>query len=71
MGMHTVSMTEPIRRAVAWVDETLREHPERQLSTVLAEAGMRFNLGPGDGRFLERFFRSDGSSESTGESESS
>ena len=68
--MSDIKMTEPIKRAVAWIDETRRDHPERPLASLLAEAGMRFNLGPGDGRFLERFFQTGGSSENHEESES-
>ncbi|PTN31897.1 hypothetical protein [Desulfonatronum sp. SC1] len=68
--MNDIKMTEPIQRAVAWIDETRRDHPERSLVSLLAEAGMRFNLGPNDGRFLERFFQSGGSSEIREESES-
>ena len=69
--MNEIKMTEPINRAVAWIDETRRENPGRPLSSLLAEAGMRFNLGPGDGRFLERFFQTEAPSGSRGESESS
>ncbi|SMP80356.1 hypothetical protein [Desulfonatronum lacustre] len=68
--MNEIKMTEPINRAVAWIDETRREHPDRPLASLLAEAGMRFNLGPSDGRFLERFFQTEAPSEGRGESES-
>ncbi len=68
--MNEIKMTEPINRAVAWIDETRREHPGRPLASLLAEAGMRFNLGPSDGRFLERFFQTDAPSRGQGESES-
>ncbi|WP_084185135.1 hypothetical protein [Desulfonatronum thiodismutans] len=69
--MNDIKMTEPIQRAVAWIDETRRDHPGRSLASLLAEAGMRFNLGPGDGRFLERFFQAEAPSVGRGESESS
>lgn len=68
--MNDIRMTEPISQAVAWIDETRRDHPGRSLASLLAEAGMRFNLGPGDGLFLERFFQSGGTSENHEESES-
>ena len=61
--MHEIKMTEPIKRAVSWVDEARREHPSRPLASLLAEASMRFNLGPMDGQFLERFFLDNDSSE--------
>lgn len=69
--MNDIKMTEPIRGAVAWIDEARRDHPERSLASLLAEAGMRFNLGPSDGRFLERFFQTEAPSGGRGESESS
>ena len=67
--MNEIKMTEPINRAVAWIDENRREHPERSLASLLSEAGMRFNLGPSDGRFLERFFQTEAPSGDRGESE--
>jgi len=69
--MNEIKMTDPVRRAVSWVDEMRRDHPERPLSSLLAEAGMRFNLGPQDGRFLERFFANGALGEGRGESVSS
>ena len=45
---------ERIRRAVAWVAETLREHPERPRIEVVREAEVRFDLTPKECRFLEQ-----------------
>ena len=61
--MNEIKMTEPIKRAVAWIDEARREQPAKPMASLLAEAAMRFNLGPQDGQFLERFFMDNKSSE--------
>lgn len=45
------------RRAITWISEKLREKGAPPLVTILNEAGMRFNLGPKDMEFLERFFK--------------
>lgn len=45
------------RRAVQWIDDARREEPRKKLRDLLDEAGMRFNLGPRDSEFLEKFFK--------------
>lgn len=67
--MSEIKMTDPVKRAVSWIDEIRREHPDRPFSSILAEAGMRFNLGPRDSRFLERFFQSGTLAEGRGETD--
>lgn len=64
--MNEIKMTEPIKRAVGWIDEMRRDQPARPMASLLAEAAMRFNLGPQDGLFLERFFMDNKSSENVG-----
>lgn len=44
------------RRAVQWINDELREEPQKKLSGLIDEAGMRFNLGPQDAEFLRKFF---------------
>jgi hypothetical protein len=61
--MNNVKMTEPIKRAVAWIAEERLDKPTKSLTTLLDEAAMRFNLGPQDWQFLRRFFANDPSSE--------
>lgn len=56
-------MTDPVKRAVIWVSEEIRENPCKSLTAVLDEAAMRFNLGPQDWDFLRRFFKQNDSSE--------
>lgn len=50
--------TELLRRAVSYIDEELREHPEMPLPTLIDQAGMRFNLSPLDSEALFRLFSS-------------
>ena len=47
---------ETVRKAAAFVAETRKAEPSRSLSSILDEAGMRFNLTPLDGEALHRLF---------------
>lgn len=47
--------SELTRKAVAWLSEQKTEKPDTPLSTLIEQAAMRFNLGPKDVQFLERF----------------
>lgn len=47
---------ELVRKAAAFVAEKRREEPARPLSSILDEAGMRFNLTPLDSEGLRRLF---------------
>ncbi len=51
-----VSHSELLQRAVVYISETMKEYPERSLSEVLDQAGMRFNLTPLDTETLQRLF---------------
>lgn len=46
--------SELCRKAIALADELLAQGADR--TKALEEAAMRFNLGPKDVEFLERFF---------------
>ena len=37
---------DKIRKAVCWISETLREHPEKSRSQIVKEAEVRFDLPP-------------------------
>ena len=50
---------ELVRKAAAYVAETLGENPKRQLEDILTDAGMRFNLTPLDSENLRRLFEKD------------
>lgn len=49
--------SEMCRKAVAWIDEERRENPGTALTRLIEQAAQRFNLGPRDCQFLERFFK--------------
>ncbi len=44
---------------MAYLIEMRRDFPERPLSALIDEAGMRFNLSPLDAEALMRFFSSE------------
>ena len=44
----------PIKQAIAWIDEQLRERPGVDRGRLLDEAGRRFDLSPLDADFLLR-----------------
>jgi len=46
--------SEAVRRAFAHITEERAAHPKRSLSSLLDEAGSRYNLSPLDGAALER-----------------
>ena len=46
--------SENLRKALLWVADTLRDHPEKQRLTVLHEAQLRYDLTPLECEFLER-----------------
>ncbi len=47
--------SELAKKAVAWISQARQDNPEKPLSKLVEEAAMRFNLGPRDVEFLERF----------------
>jgi hypothetical protein len=46
-----------LQKAVVWIGETMRQHPEKQRGKVLAEAELRFDLTPAECEFLNRNFK--------------
>ncbi len=51
-----INHSELLKRAVAYVTETIKEQPQKDLQNILDEAGMRFNLSPIDSEALKRLF---------------
>ena len=45
-----------LQKAVAWLGETMQQHPDKQRAKVLAEAELRFDLTPAECEFLRRHF---------------
>jgi hypothetical protein len=44
----------PIKQAIKWIDERLREHPHADRVHLVGEASRRFDLSPLDEDFLVR-----------------
>jgi hypothetical protein len=62
-----VPQSELVRRAVDWITEKLGHGGTKQeLSRLIESAAMRFNLGPLEVEFLERFYANN----TTGEKQS-
>ncbi len=51
-----INHSELLKRAAAYVAETINEQPTKDLQSILDEAGMRFNLSPIDSEGLKRLF---------------
>lgn len=49
-----ITQNELFRRAVAYIGDQRRDHPEKSLHDVLDAAAMRFNLTPADYETLLR-----------------
>lgn len=45
---------DKIRKAVGWISEMVREHPEKPRAQIVKEAGIRFDLTPRECTFLEQ-----------------
>jgi hypothetical protein len=46
----------PLRAAIKWIDEQLRERPAADRLSLIDEAGRRFDLTPPDEEFLLQHF---------------
>ncbi|WP_319466821.1 hypothetical protein [uncultured Pseudodesulfovibrio sp.] len=49
--------SELTRKAVAWISEMQTADEKKGLQSLIEEAAVRFNLGPKDVEFLQRFYR--------------
>jgi hypothetical protein len=45
----------PIKQAIKWIDEQLRDNPQADRAKLVDEASRRFDLTPLDADFLWRF----------------
>lgn len=52
-----VPQSDLVRKAAEFLAEERARNPQKSLSSLLDEAGMRFNLTPLDTEALERLFR--------------
>ena len=48
---------EDLRKAVKWVSEERKANAEVNLSQLVQQASLKFNLSPADGEFLTRFVK--------------
>jgi len=52
--LHTNSAK--LKKALIWMAENLRDHPEKSRQTVVQEAELRFDLTPAECAFLDQHF---------------
>ena len=50
----TTPQGDKIRKAVHWISETIREHPEKSRVAIIKDAEIRFDLTPRECSFLEQ-----------------
>ena len=48
----------PIKQAIRWIDDQLRDNPKADRLKLVDEASRRFDLSPVDGEFLFRHLAS-------------
>jgi len=60
MSQHSPLQTKSakLKKALTWMAETVRDHPERKRHAILAEAELRFDLTPIECEFLDKHFSS-------------
>jgi len=46
-----------LKKAIAWLSETVQKHPEKKRDRVLCEAELRFDLTPAECSFLDNNFK--------------
>jgi hypothetical protein len=51
---------EKVRQAVKWISCEIMENPEKELSSLLRDAALRFNLSPREETFLFDFYKEEG-----------
>jgi hypothetical protein len=51
-----LALSANLKKAVCWISETVRDHPEKKRATVIREAGIRFDLTPRECEFLKTKF---------------
>lgn len=54
--MAVISPSAKVQEAAKFINEELNVNPDKSLSSLLDEAGMRFNLTPLDAESLQRIF---------------
>ena len=57
---------EQLRRAIRWISDERLDNPNANLSKLIGDACLKFNLPPKDADFLVNFFAEKGSDEAGG-----
>ena len=52
-----ISQHELTRKAIIWISEMKESGSEKSLEALIEEAAIRFNMGPKDVEFLQRFYK--------------
>lgn len=45
-----------VKKAICWLSEVVKEHPEKKRDIILSEAELRFDLTPAECAFLNKNF---------------
>lgn len=45
-----------LKKAVSWISETVKEHPDKSRKEIIVEAELRFDLSPRECEFLNTNF---------------
>ncbi len=56
MAEELVPEGERLRKAIKWISEMVKEHPEKRRIEIIQEAEIRFDLSPKDCEFLQKKF---------------
>ena len=46
-----------LKKAICWLSEVTKQHPEKKRNIVLSEAELRFDLTPAECEFLNKNFK--------------
>lgn len=49
-------MSANLKKAVCWIGEIVRDHPEKKRNEIIKEAELRFDLNPRECDFLDKNF---------------
>jgi hypothetical protein len=50
---------ELIRKAVQWISDELKDHPEKKRRMLMDQAAVKFNLSPKDVEYLQKLIMSE------------
>ena len=50
---------DKMKKAVCWISEMIKEHPEKNRQQIISEAEIRFDLSPKECDFIDRNLRND------------